>query len=135
MTVPRLRHAVLAASLFSSACGVPGADFAGAAPERVSVGRSVFDVRVRGLEAEAIRRNAEWAPRPAAVAPRALAAIEAASGCTVVRLRGDQARMLAALDCGTGPPPSPPPWTAMDCELDLYPDGRAGALYCAPRPE
>ncbi|WP_193555912.1 hypothetical protein [Marimonas lutisalis] len=95
-----MRHLILLACVWLAACNTPHPRFAGIAPVRISVGQSAFDIRVKGREAEAIRLNAEWAPRPEAVAPRAVAAIEKVSGCTVRRLDGDQAQFFARLSCG-----------------------------------
>jgi len=91
--------AVLALLLLAVACNAPGPAFRGIAPTRISVGQSTFDVRIRGRHAQAIRVNHEWAPRTAAVAPRAAAAIAAVSGCDAPRLWGDQAMIEAVLVC------------------------------------
>ncbi|MDQ2095827.1 hypothetical protein [Rhodalgimonas zhirmunskyi] len=72
---------------------------------RISIGKSTFDVRVKGNEAEAIRLNMEWAPRMEAVAPRAVIAIEKVSGCKVRKLDGDQAQAFARLKCAKGARP------------------------------
>ena len=88
-------------------CDAPDPAFRNVAPHRITIRQSVFDVRVSGAHAQAIRRNPEWAPRLPAVAPRGILAIEAVSGCRVVRLSGDQAVMEAQLDCGAGVPPLP----------------------------
>ena len=87
----------------------------------------------RALPAQAIRLNMEWAPRPAVVAPRAVAAIERVSGCAVSRLEGDQAVFVASLDCGAGSPPRP--IFPLDLECDAYDlkDGY-GTLECRPYP-
>ena len=83
-----------------AACSHPSPAFYGVAPVRVGVGPSVFDVRLNGRHAQAIRLSREWAPRTITVAPRAAAAIASVSGCTVPRLWGDQAMLEAALVCG-----------------------------------
>ena len=80
-------------------CDMPSPAYRGIAAERVTVEKSVFDVRVSGNKAEAIRLNAEYAPRPSAVAPRAVIAIEQVSGCKVKKLTGDQAQFFARLKC------------------------------------
>lgn len=95
----RLYHALFAL-LLMTACGMPAPEFSGIAPTRLTVGQSIFDVRVKDTRASAIRLNAEWAPNLAAVAPRAVVAIERVSGCCVRRLGGDQSRITAWLDCG-----------------------------------
>ena len=124
---------VLIAAL--TACDRPAPAFRDVAPVRMHMGGATFDIRVRGRRAEAIRRTPQWAPRLAAVGVPAVLAIEAVSGCRVDRLRGDQARMVAALDCGTGPPPEPPPSGELFCELDLHEEGETGTLYCVPSEE
>ncbi len=117
--------------LILAACDTPGPGFRGIDPVRISVGKSTFDVRVNGTRAQAIRLNMEWAPRPAAVAPRAVAAIEQVSGCRVTRLDGDQAVILAKLDCGTGTRPRAPGPRALDCEVEPLGGGLVD-LICRP---
>ena len=118
-------------ALILAACDTPGPRFRGVDPVRISVGKSTFDVRVDGTRAQAIRVNMEWAPRPAAVAPRAVVAIEKVSGCRVARLDGDQAVILAKLDCGTGARPLPPVPRAFDCEVEPLGGGLVD-LTCRP---
>jgi hypothetical protein len=113
-----------------AACNTPGPAFRGIVPVHVTVGESRFAVRTRGTRAQALRLTTEWAPRLAAVAPHAVAAIEAVSGCTVARLDGDAALVTARLDCGAGPPPMPPP-RALDCELYKLGAGY-GEMLCRP---
>lgn len=114
-----------------AACNTPGHEFRGVDPVRVRIAQSTFDVRVDGTYAQAIRLNPEWAPRFEAVAPRGAVAMQKVSGCKVARLWGDQAVMLARLDCGAGVPPLPPT-LAYDCELDHI-HGGYGELICLPR--
>ncbi|MBC7132153.1 MAG: hypothetical protein H5U16_03490 [Roseovarius sp.] len=90
---------VLVPLLLAVACNAPSPGFRDIAPQRVTLGESVFDVRIRGRHAQAIRVSREWAPRMAAVAPRAASAIAALSGCEVPRLWGDQAMIEAVLVC------------------------------------
>lgn len=128
-----MRSAIRLVLLFLlAACNTPGPGFHGLAPTRVTVGQSVFDIRHDGTRAEAIRVNTEWAPRPAAVAPRAVAAIEAVSGCRVRKLDGDQSRMTARLDCG-GPLEPLPRTRRYDCEAYIVTEGLA-ELECLPDP-
>lgn len=100
-----MRMLVPAALALAAACDTPSPGFRGVAPVRITVGKSTFDIRVDGNRAEAIRLNREWALRLEAVAPRAVAAIEKVSGCTVTKLDGDQALMFARLKCGKGVAP------------------------------
>jgi hypothetical protein len=64
--------------IFVAACNAPSPAFHEVSPVRVSVGGSVFDIRIKGRHAQAIRVNREWAPRTASVAPRAAAAASGA---------------------------------------------------------
>jgi len=103
------RLVVLVCMALVAACNTPGPQFRGVTPVRVEVAQSAFDVRIAGLWAQVIRLTPEWAPRSAAIVPRAVVAIERVSACRVARLGGDQAVLVAALDCGAGPPPHPSP--------------------------
>ncbi len=94
-----MRRCVPLVLLVAVACNAPSPAFRGVSPVRVSVGGSVFDIRIKGRHAQAIRVNREWAPRMASVAPRAAAAIAAVSGCDAPRLWGDQAMIEAVLVC------------------------------------
>ena len=80
-----------------AACDTPSPDFRGVPAHSVAMGESIFVIRIKGLRAEAIRTNMQWAPRMAATAPQGVAAIEAVSGCRVDTLTGDQAMMQARL--------------------------------------
>jgi hypothetical protein len=84
----------------------------------------MFDVRVDGTRAEAIRLNTRWAPRHSAIAPFGVAAIEKVSGCRVRKLSGDQALMTASLDCGQPLRPLPR-GTQYDCDVYTVTDGLA----------
>lgn len=119
LQVPHGLAAALAAALALAGCNTPSPDFRGAPVTRVAVDGSVFDVRVAGSRAEAIRVNPQWAPRRSSVAPQAIAAMERASSCRVVRdsLAGDQAMMIAALDCGAGAPPPREAAPEIDCRI------------------
>jgi len=83
------------------ACSSPGLKFAGVEPARVVVEGSVFDVYVVGEKARAIRLNFELLPKLAVTGSLAVAAIEQASGCGVVKgsVSGDQAMNEARLKC------------------------------------
>jgi len=116
-----------------AACDTPSPDFRGAPAHRVSMGGSDFVIRIKGLQAEAIRTNMQWAPRMAATAPQGMAAIEMVSGCRVDKLTGDQAMMQARLDCGDGPPPGPIFPQEWECEAYEIDTGY-GALDCRPYP-
>lgn len=103
-----MRCVSLFLALLLCGCDTPSPSFQGAAAARITVGESVFDVRIADRRAEAIRLNSEWVPRLEAVAPRAMAAIEKVSGCEVRRLYGDQAMIRADLKCKGKALPAPP---------------------------
>ncbi|MEM9910856.1 MAG: hypothetical protein AAF922_08735 [Pseudomonadota bacterium] len=103
-----------------TACGQPGLSFRGIDPVRVEVGSDVFDIRVRGLRAEAIRLNTRAARNLGDIGFQAVLAIEKVTECQVARLAGDQAVAVATLDCGSGAPARPPFPPVLDCEaIDL----------------
>ncbi|MGH1457629.1 MAG: hypothetical protein ACRBBT_01870 [Paracoccaceae bacterium] len=108
----RNRAALCAAALALglAGCDTPTPAFRGVPATRIEVENSVFDVRVRGREAEAIRISSEYAPRLEGVAPRAVWAIERASGCHVTALSGDQALIHARLKCSPKGPLEPSPY-------------------------
>jgi hypothetical protein len=99
-----------------AACDTAGPHFRGLEAKTVTVDGSTFDVRVRGELAEAIRTNAEYAPRFGPIRARAGRAMAIVSGCEVKEVRGDQAQALGILRCGKDskkePPKSP---KALDC--------------------
>lgn len=82
-------------------CSQPGREFRGLPATRVDVGGSLFDVRVRGNLAEAIRLNPQYAPRFGPIRDRAAFAMAQVSGCRVEGVLGDQSVALGILDCGT----------------------------------
>ncbi|SNY46909.1 hypothetical protein SAMN06297129_1064 [Pseudooceanicola antarcticus] len=88
--------------LLLTACGQPDPYFRESAVTRVEVQGDIFDVRLRGRLAEAVRRNPRYAPRLGPVGPRAANAMQAVSGCRVAEIRGDAAMVLGLLDCGAG---------------------------------
>ncbi|WP_417713635.1 hypothetical protein [Pseudophaeobacter arcticus] len=77
----------------------PQGYFAGAKVTRVTSGGSVFDIRLRGNLAEAIRINPQYAPRLGPLRTRAAQAMAAVSGCRIKAVLGDQALMIGVLDC------------------------------------
>lgn len=83
-------------------CDLTAPGYLGTPVSRVEIGSSVFEVRQRGDTALALRTNPE-PPQPYPVAmTRAVLAIEQATGCLVLRARGDPSAARARLDCGTG---------------------------------
>ncbi len=107
--------------LLLMACDTPSRDFRESPAQRVTVEDSVFDVRLMNGRAEALRLNSEWAPRLSSVEPRARVAMEVVSGCQVIRLRGDQAMMIADLRCADTVPP-PPPVEPIFCSIEEEPN-------------
>ncbi len=97
------------------ACNTAGPHFRGLPATRVTVEGSVFDVRVRNELAEAIRVNAQYAPRFGPIKERAGIAMARVSGCRVKKVRGDQALATGLLDCGKGGPHEPVTSQALDC--------------------
>lgn len=97
-------HIVIAilAVLLLAACNTAGPHFRGLPATTVTVDGSVFDVRVRGELAEAIRTNTEYAPRFGPIRERAGRAMAMVSGCEVKEMRGDQAQATGILRCGKG---------------------------------
>ena len=90
---------VLIAVLLLGACNTPSPMFQGIPPERVEIDGSVFDVRINGFAAEAIRVNSEYAPRFGPIEQKAGRAMAQVSGCQVVAIGGDQALVRGVLDC------------------------------------
>lgn len=89
-----------------AACNTPGPHFRDVPPTRVTVEGSVFDVRVKGDLAEAMRVNTEYAPRFGPIRQRAAFAMAQVSGCRVVDVLGDQALATGQLSCkGAGAAP------------------------------
>jgi hypothetical protein len=86
--------------LFAAGCNMPSAGFSGLPVQQIIVDGSVFDVRVDGIQAEAIRINMEYAPRFGPIRDRAARAMVQASGCKVTHVVGDQAVAIGKLDCG-----------------------------------
>ncbi|MFX0543923.1 hypothetical protein ACEWPL_000065 [Roseovarius sp. S1116L3] len=123
---------LIVAALALAACNTPGPGFRGVEPVRISLRGDVFDVRVDGVRAEAMRVNQRWAPNLNSVAPNAVAAIEEVSGCRVRKLDGDAALMTARLDCGQKLEPLPRGFS-YDCDVYKIFDGLA-ELTCRPRP-
>ena len=82
-----------------AACNTPGPHFRGLTATRIEVDGSLFDVRIRGEMAEAMRVNSEYAPRFGPIRNRAALAMGAVSGCVVRDVLGDQALATGVLDC------------------------------------
>ncbi|RKT28060.1 hypothetical protein BXY70_3418 [Roseovarius halotolerans] len=132
---------LMLACLLLAGCNTPGPGFRGIDPQRVSIGKSTFDVRVDplGARAQAIRVNPEWAPRRQSVEQRAVAAIEQVSGCRVAHLDGDQVVLVARLACASArarkAPRSSPADASQpleyDCKLAPQGEGRA-RMTCTP---
>ena len=98
-------HLSLAAALCLAACNTPSPKFRGLEPTRVTVDGSTFDVRVRDNTAEALRVNAEYAPRFGPIRERASKAMSLVSGCEVKAVTGDQALAFGRLKCAKNAAP------------------------------
>ena len=99
-----MRMLVVTFLLVLAGCNTAGPHFRGLPATRVYVDGSLFDVRVRGDLAEAMRVNPQYAPRFGPIQGRAAFAMEQVSGCDVVEVRGDQALATGILSCGDRPP-------------------------------
>ncbi|MGR3635795.1 MAG: hypothetical protein ACU0BK_07700 [Shimia sp.] len=117
--------------LLLTACNTPSPHYFGTEATRVSVMGSTFDVRHKGRLAEAIRVNRQYAPRLDGLAPKAEIAMQVVTGCDVVEIRGDAAKITGILACGPddGPPPALSYLKEQDCEVvDIFvPAGGASA--------
>lgn len=85
-------------------CDRPSPYFRDAPVTRVAVQGSVFDIRVRGNLAEALRVNSQYAPRLGPIRGRAAFAMAQVSGCQVLDVLGDQALTTGILSCDGRPP-------------------------------
>ena len=97
-----MKYCMVLLLLVVTGCNTAGPHFRGLPATTVTVDGSTFDVRVRGDLAEAIRTNAEYAPRFGPIRDRAGRAMAMVSGCEVKEVRGDQAQATGLLRCGTG---------------------------------
>lgn len=115
-------------------CNQPGPHFRDLPATRISVDGSVFDVRVRAEVAEAMRINPEYAPRFGPIKGRAAFAMEAVSGCKVIKVLGDQALatgVLACRDAGlAGQNALPAPYVLADAVLSSLHDPPVLKLVC-----
>ena len=91
--------------LVLGACDMPGTHFENVPATRVTVDGSIFDIRVRGRLAEAVRSNPQYAPRLGAIRSRAAFAMAKVSGCKVREVRGDPALLTGILACKGQPVP------------------------------
>lgn len=88
-------------AVFLAGCDSPSPRFAGVEPVEATVDGSVFSIRLKGGEAEAIRLSFEPGVRRGPTLVRAVEAIEQASGCDVVgyTVEGDTNVVRATLNC------------------------------------
>ncbi len=89
----------LLAFLLLAACSGGTPYFRDQPATRVSVNGSVFDVRVRHELAEAVRVNAQYAPRLGPIRDRAALAMAHVSGCPILDVMGDAAVTVGVLGC------------------------------------
>jgi len=95
-------------------CATTTRHFRGVEAVRLQVDGSVFDIRLRGNLAEAIRVNPQYAPRLGPLRARAGFAMAKVSGCRVTGVLGDQALMTGILDCQEAAPGPVTSW--YDCD-------------------
>ena len=91
---------IIAVVIGLAACTAPSRDFRGLPAQRITVEGSVFDVRVRGERAEAVRVNTQYAPRFGPIRARAGRAMAQASGCEVKEVLDGSARRHAPIRRG-----------------------------------
>ncbi|WP_207911338.1 hypothetical protein [Shimia isoporae] len=114
---------------------MPSPHYHGVEVTRVSVDGSTFDVRQKGRLAEAIRVNVQYAPRLGRVARRAELAMEVITGCDVIEIRGDAAKVTGILDCAAddGPPPVLSYLKEQDCDVvDIFVPSGGATAYLEP---
>ncbi|QBF29983.1 hypothetical protein [Thalassococcus sp. S3] len=97
------------------ACNAPTRHFRDVPLTRIAVEDSIFDIRIKGELAEAVRINRQYAPRLGPIGPRAARAMAHISGCEVERILGDQAVILGILDCDGVPNTYPRTSGQYDC--------------------
>ena len=85
--------------LVLAACSAGTPYFRDLPATRVAVNGSVFDVRVSGDLAEAVRINAQYAPRLGPIRDRAGLAMAQVSGCPILDVLGDAAVTVGVLGC------------------------------------
>ncbi len=90
---------VLTLLLVLAACSAGTPHFRDVPATRIAVNGSVFDVRVRGKLAEAVRVNTQYAPRLGPIRDRAALAMAQVSGCPVLDVLGDAAVTVGVLGC------------------------------------
>lgn len=97
-----MKYLIVPVVLLLAACDSPAPAMMGQTPRYITVDGIDFTIRVRDTRVEAIRTTMMPDPSIGRVYPRALRAMQEASGCRVVEdsLRGDVAVMRADLDCG-----------------------------------
>ena len=118
--------------LLLAACNAPSPHFRDQPVTRVQVEGSLFDVRVRGNLAEAIRVNPQYAPRLGPISGLAAFAMSRVSGCDVTGVLGDQALMTGVLSCDEHPDTriSRPGPMRFDClELQSWVETQDGRQY------
>ena len=92
-----IRYLFLLSVLAACSAGTPY--FRDIPATRIAVNGSVFDVRVRGDLAEAVRINTQYAPRLGPIKDRAGLAMAQVSGCPILDVLGDAAVTVGVLGC------------------------------------
>ncbi|MDA7964821.1 hypothetical protein [Ruegeria sp.] len=89
----------LLAFLLLASCSAGTPHFRDVPATRIAVNGSVFDVRVRGDLAEAVRINMQYAPRLGPIRDWAALAMAQVSGCPILDVLGDAAVTVGVLGC------------------------------------
>ncbi|WP_171125318.1 MULTISPECIES: hypothetical protein [unclassified Ruegeria] len=85
--------------LMLAACSAGTPQFRDVPATRIAVNGSVFDVRVRGELAEAVRIDTQYAPRLGPIRDRAALAMAQVPGCPILDVLGDAAVTVGVLGC------------------------------------
>ncbi|WP_170387187.1 hypothetical protein [Ruegeria atlantica] len=85
--------------LVLAACSAGTPYFRDIPATRVAVNGSIFDVRIRGDIAEAVRVNTQYAPRLGPIRDWAGLAMAQVAGCPVLDVLGDAAVTVGVLGC------------------------------------
>lgn len=85
--------------LVLAACSAGTPHFRDLPGTRVAVNGSIFDVRIKGELAEAVRINMQYAPRLGPIRDRAALAMAQVSGCPILDVLGDAAVTVGVLGC------------------------------------
>lgn len=99
-----MRKALILSLCVLAGCDSPGLQMRGVPARKAQVGPSSFSVYQLGTDVEAVRTNPEFGAEARGIMARGYAAIELATGCTIVpgTFDGDPALMRAKVFCPSG---------------------------------